>query len=102
MGALTPGEVLAAHTAGAAAVKIFPASTHGPEYLTALHGPFPDIPLVPSGGIDATNAADYLKSGAAAVTAGTSVVSPGLIAAGAWNEISRRATQFMMATRSMQ
>lgn len=102
MGALTPGEVFAAHAAGAAAVKIFPAGTLGPAYLTALHGPFPDIALVPSGGISATNAADYLKSGAAAVTAGTSVVSPDLIAAGAWSEIARRAAEFMTSARSGQ
>jgi 2-dehydro-3-deoxyphosphogluconate aldolase / (4S)-4-hydroxy-2-oxoglutarate aldolase len=95
MGAMTPGEVLTAHESGAAAVKIFPAGALGPKYLKDLHGPFPNIALVPSGGISKANAADYLACGAAAVTAGTSVVEPGLIAASSWTEVSERASAFV-------
>jgi 2-dehydro-3-deoxyphosphogluconate aldolase/(4S)-4-hydroxy-2-oxoglutarate aldolase len=102
MGAFTPGEVYTAHAAGAAAVKVFPAGALGAAYLKALHGPFPDIALVPSGGISAANAADYLDNGAAAVTAGTSVVSPDLIAEGAWDEITARAAEFVTSVRSGQ
>lgn len=94
-GAMTPGEVYAAHDHGAAAVKIFPAGVGGPRYLKDLHGPFPDIRLVPSGGIDATNAHTYLSHGAAAVTAGTSVVSPTLVAERRWDEIEARAAHFV-------
>jgi 2-dehydro-3-deoxyphosphogluconate aldolase/(4S)-4-hydroxy-2-oxoglutarate aldolase len=97
MGAMTPGEVLAAHRAGAAAVKIFPAGALGPQYLADLHGPFPDLALVPSGGINVGNAADYLRHGAAAVTAGTSVATPALIADGNWPELARRAAEFVAA-----
>jgi 2-dehydro-3-deoxyphosphogluconate aldolase / (4S)-4-hydroxy-2-oxoglutarate aldolase len=95
MGAMTPGEVLAAHDHGAAAVKIFPAGALGPRYIADLRGPFPHIPLVPSGGVNEANAAEFLAHGAAAVTAGTGVVSPQLVAAGDWAQITARAASFV-------
>jgi len=70
-GALTPSEVWAAHERGAAAVKLFPASLGGVEYLRALRDPFPDVPLVPVGGVDATAAAAHLAAGAIAVGVGS-------------------------------
>ncbi|MCC8242916.1 bifunctional 4-hydroxy-2-oxoglutarate aldolase/2-dehydro-3-deoxy-phosphogluconate aldolase [Saccharothrix luteola] len=70
-GALTPSEVLAAHRAGATAVKIFPASSLGPGHITALRAPFPDIPLVPVGGIGADDVRRYLAAGALAVGVGS-------------------------------
>lgn len=70
-GALTPSEVWAAHERGAAAVKLFPASLGGPEYLRALRDPFPDVPFVPVGGVDAEHAAAYLGAGAIAVGVGS-------------------------------
>jgi 2-dehydro-3-deoxyphosphogluconate aldolase/(4S)-4-hydroxy-2-oxoglutarate aldolase len=97
LGALTPSEVMTAVELGADAVKIFPARAVGPSYLSDLHGPFPDVPLVPSGGIDATNAADYLAAGALAVTAGTSVVSPADVAAARWGDVTAKATRFCAA-----
>jgi 2-dehydro-3-deoxyphosphogluconate aldolase/(4S)-4-hydroxy-2-oxoglutarate aldolase len=69
-GALTPSEVWAAHERGAAAVKLFPASLGGPAYLRALRDPFPEVPLVPVGGVDADAATDYLAAGAIAVGVG--------------------------------
>jgi 2-dehydro-3-deoxyphosphogluconate aldolase/(4S)-4-hydroxy-2-oxoglutarate aldolase len=95
MGAMTPGEVLTAHECGAAAVKIFPAGALGPRYLHDLHGPFPQIALVPSGGITAANAAGFLAHGAAAVTAGTSVVAPSLVSNRQWTEMTARASEFV-------
>ncbi|WP_285494186.1 bifunctional 4-hydroxy-2-oxoglutarate aldolase/2-dehydro-3-deoxy-phosphogluconate aldolase [Actinomadura sp. NBRC 104425] len=70
-GALTPTEVAAAATAGATAVKLFPASAHGPGYLDALRGPFPDVPFVPVGGVGEREAAAYLECGALAVGVGS-------------------------------
>jgi len=70
-GALTPSEVYEAHERGAAAVKLFPASLGGPGYLRALRDPFPDIPLLPVGGVDADAAAEYLTAGAIAVGVGS-------------------------------
>jgi 2-dehydro-3-deoxyphosphogluconate aldolase / (4S)-4-hydroxy-2-oxoglutarate aldolase len=97
MGALTPTEVAAAIDLGAAAVKIFPAHLYGPRYLTDLQGPLPDVPLVPSGGIDAHNAPAFLAAGALAVSAGTNVAPPDAVATGDWDEIARRARTFMTA-----
>lgn len=101
IGALTPSEVaLAGYAFHADAVKIFPASSVGSGHLRALHGPFPDIKLVPSGGIDAHNAAEFMAAGAFAVTAGTSVVSASAVAAGDWDTITRRAREFTQAAHS--
>ncbi|MER5268270.1 bifunctional 4-hydroxy-2-oxoglutarate aldolase/2-dehydro-3-deoxy-phosphogluconate aldolase [Actinosynnema sp. NPDC002837] len=70
-GALTPTEVLAAHRAGAAAVKVFPASSLGPGHVAALRAPFPDVPLVPVGGIGVDDVERYLAAGAVAVGIGS-------------------------------
>lgn len=94
MGALTPTEVHLASSLGAAAVKVFPASAFGARYLRDLHGPYPSLRLVPSGGITAGNAREYLAAGAAAVTAGTGVVPPHVVGAADWADITRRATEF--------
>ena len=69
-GAATPSEVLTAWRAGAAAVKVFPASVVGPAFVRECHGPFPDIPLVPSGGVTAESSAGFIAAGAAAVGVG--------------------------------
>lgn len=71
MGALTPSEVETALARGAAAIKLFPASFGGPGYLKALRDPFPDVPFVPVGGVDAQAARDYLDRGAIAVGVGS-------------------------------
>ena len=97
MGALTPTEVLVAVDLGAAAVKIFPASAFGPRYFKDLRGPFPDVALIPSGGVNAGNAAEFLAYGAVAVTAGTDVVSPQAVASGDWSDIASRAAAFVQA-----
>ncbi|AUG77011.1 2-dehydro-3-deoxyphosphogluconate aldolase [Kitasatospora sp. MMS16-BH015] len=97
LGALTPTEVAAAVDLGAAAVKVFPARAFGPGYLRDLHGPYPAVPLVASGGVNAANAADFLTAGATAVCAGSEVVAPALVAAGDWAEITRRAREFTAA-----
>lgn len=69
-GALTPSEVVSAGLAGAAAVKLFPASLGGPRYLAELRGPFPDVPFVPFGGVTVGLAREYLTAGAVAVGVG--------------------------------
>lgn len=94
MGALTPTEVGRADDLGAAAVKIFPASALGPRYLSDLLGPFPGLRLVPSGGVNAENAAEFLHAGAFAVTAGTSVIRPLDVLSGDWSAISDAAARF--------
>ena len=69
-GAFTASEVMAAIELGATAVKLFPAGLGGPELLRALRGPFPDVPIVPTGGVRPDNLATWLEAGALAVGAG--------------------------------
>lgn len=95
VGALTPTEILAAVDMGATAVKVFPASIGGPEYIRDLRGPFPDLVLVPSGGIGEENARLYLEAGAAAVYAGSSLAPAALVEAGDHAGIQARAKSFV-------
>jgi 2-dehydro-3-deoxyphosphogluconate aldolase/(4S)-4-hydroxy-2-oxoglutarate aldolase len=69
-GVLTPSEVASALAHGAAAVKLFPASSGGMPHLLALFGPFPGIKVVPTGGIDLTDVGAWLEAGAWAVGVG--------------------------------
>ena len=69
--ALTPTEVVSAEAAGAAAVKLFPASSGGVRYLRALRDPFPATPFVPVGGVDEDAAREYLAAGAVAIGVGS-------------------------------
>jgi 2-dehydro-3-deoxyphosphogluconate aldolase/(4S)-4-hydroxy-2-oxoglutarate aldolase len=73
-GALTPTEALTAMDRGATAIKLFPASLGGPAYLSALRDPFPNIPFMPVGGVNAEAAVDYLARGAVAVGVGSPLV----------------------------
>lgn len=100
LGALTPTEVAQALDLGTAAVKIFPAKAFGPGYFKDLSGPYPGLPLIASGGVNAGNAADFIAQGALAVCAGTDVVPPDVVAAGGWAEITQRAAAFMAALRT--
>ncbi|MFD9128182.1 bifunctional 4-hydroxy-2-oxoglutarate aldolase/2-dehydro-3-deoxy-phosphogluconate aldolase [Kitasatospora sp. NPDC059571] len=100
LGALTPTEVATAVDLGAAAVKVFPARAFGPGYLRDLRGPYPDVPLVASGGVHAGNAADFLAHGALAVCAGSDVVPADAVTAGDWARITRLAAAFTAACRA--
>ncbi|NIK56441.1 bifunctional 4-hydroxy-2-oxoglutarate aldolase/2-dehydro-3-deoxy-phosphogluconate aldolase [Kribbella shirazensis] len=97
LGAFTPSEVMTALALGSTAVKIFPAHHLGPKYFKDLNGPFPGVPLIPSGGVNATNAHDFLTAGALAVSAGTDVVSPADVAAANWESITAKAKTFCAA-----
>jgi len=76
-GAFTPTEVLAGWRAGAAAVKLFPASVAGPAFVRECLGPFPEIPLVPSGGVTVQSAGDFIRAGAVAVGVGSWLIGDG-------------------------
>lgn len=75
-GIMTPNEMFAAKQAGAEIVKLFPASAAGPKFIREIRGPFPDAKIIPSGGVTAENAAEWLEVGAYALVMGNSVVSP--------------------------
>ena len=80
-GALTPTEVITAWKAGADMVKIFPCSAvGGASYLKALKAPLPQVKMLPTGGVDATTAADFIKAGASALGVGAAVVDLKLLA----------------------
>ncbi|TDD30997.1 bifunctional 4-hydroxy-2-oxoglutarate aldolase/2-dehydro-3-deoxy-phosphogluconate aldolase [Nonomuraea terrae] len=95
-GALTPTEVVAALDAGAAAVKLFPASFGGAGYLRALRDPFPQVPFVPVGGVGAAEARDYLAAGALAVGVGSPLVGDAA-RGGSLDELARRIAAFLTA-----
>jgi 2-dehydro-3-deoxyphosphogluconate aldolase / (4S)-4-hydroxy-2-oxoglutarate aldolase len=94
-GALTPTEVFQAYSLGADVVKIFPGSLGGPAYIKALKGPFPYIPMMPTGGVNASNAADWFASGVVAVGAGSELCPPQLAKDGKFDEIARKAAEFV-------
>lgn len=73
-GAMTPTEVTAAWDAGATFVKVFPASAVGPSFVRELRGPLPGVELIPTGGVDASNARAFLDAGAVAVGIGGAIV----------------------------
>jgi 2-dehydro-3-deoxyphosphogluconate aldolase/(4S)-4-hydroxy-2-oxoglutarate aldolase len=96
-GTFTPTEVAAALTAGATAVKLFPASAIGPSYLKGLRGPFPEVQVVPTGGIGPDDVRAWLEAGAIAVGAGSELCPPALVAEGRWDELSAAAERFLAA-----
>ncbi|MFE2088583.1 bifunctional 4-hydroxy-2-oxoglutarate aldolase/2-dehydro-3-deoxy-phosphogluconate aldolase [Streptomyces sp. NPDC059460] len=96
-GAMTPSEVMTASALGVHAVKLFPASLGGPGFLRALRGPFPDVPLVPTGGVSTDNLSDWFAAGALAVGAGSELCSSADIAAGRWAALTERAQAFTAA-----
>lgn len=92
LGAATPTEVLAAHRAGAAAVKIFPAAQlGGPAYLRAVRSVFPEIALMPTGGIGIENIAAYMAAGALCVGMGGKLVDEDAIASGRLGDVAEAA-----------
>jgi 2-dehydro-3-deoxyphosphogluconate aldolase / (4S)-4-hydroxy-2-oxoglutarate aldolase len=95
-GALTPTEVLAAWDAGADAVKVFPCgNVGGPKYIKALKGPFPQIEMVPTGGVNVETTVDFIKAGACAVAVGGEIVDAKTIKEGKYDVIAARARQFV-------
>jgi 2-dehydro-3-deoxyphosphogluconate aldolase/(4S)-4-hydroxy-2-oxoglutarate aldolase len=97
-GALTPTEVLTAWEAGADAVKVFPCgNVGGPKYIKALKGPFPQIEMVPTGGVNLDTTGDFLKAGACAVAVGGELVDAKTIQAGKYEVFTERARQYLAA-----
>ena len=99
LGAYTPTEAQLAHEAGADFIKIFPADTLGAGYIKSLRAPLPHLRIVPTGGVDVQNVADFLKAGCAALGVGSSLVSAKILQAADWPELTRRAGAFVTAAR---
>ena len=94
-GGMTPTELLKAHTLGCEMVKVFPAGGLGPGYLKDLRGPLPQLKLIPTGGIEVSNVADFLEAGAVAVGVGSALVSAGKSP----QEIAETASRFAFEVR---
>src|SRR5215831_16701008 len=94
-GAFTPTEILAAWEAGADVVKVFPADVVGPAYFKALRGPLAQIRVMPTGGVDLTTAAAFLKAGACCLGVGSQLVDPKLVAERKFDRIRELAAQYV-------
>ena len=99
-GCFSPTEILAAWEAGADLVKVFPATALGPAYFKDLHGPMPQVRLMPTGGVSLENAGDWIRAGAVAIGVGGALVDPKLVAAGNYGGITERAKRFIERVRT--
>ncbi len=94
-GCFTPTEILEAHEAGADIVKLFPATTLGPQYIKDVRAPLPQVKLMPTGGVSPENAGDWIRAGAAAVAAGSSLLDAAAIESGRFDVITANARRFV-------
>lgn len=98
-GGFTPTELLEAHEAGAALVKLFPARLGGPNYLKDVLAPLPFLKIVPTGGVSAANAREFLAAGAVALGIGGNLIAKQAVAAGAFDQITAAARECVIAVR---
>lgn len=99
-GALTPTEVIAAWKAGSDFVKVFPCGTvGGAKYIKALKAPLPQIPMVPTGGVNLDTAADFIRAGSAALGIGGELVSVSALKSGNTSEITEAAKKYVAIVR---
>ena len=99
-GALTPTEVVTAWEAGADIVKVFPADIGGPSYLKSLHGPLPQVRLLPTGGVNLDTLASFMKAGACAVGLGSALVEKQAVDNGNFDRIRDLAEQYVELVRT--
>jgi 2-dehydro-3-deoxyphosphogluconate aldolase / (4S)-4-hydroxy-2-oxoglutarate aldolase len=102
IGALTPSEVYQAYCLGSDIVKVFPGSLTGPGYIKALRGPFPDIKLVPTGGVSKENVGEWFAAGVFAVGVGSELCPTQLAKDGRFEEITDRAREFVELIRKVR
>lgn len=99
-GAFTPTEIFTAWELGGDLIKVFPATLGGLDYIKAVRAPMPQIPLVPTGGVDVDNLADFVSAGVAAVGVGSNLVSKKLVAARDFKGLEANARRFAEAFAS--
>jgi 2-dehydro-3-deoxyphosphogluconate aldolase / (4S)-4-hydroxy-2-oxoglutarate aldolase len=100
-GALTPTELMHAQDNGAKVIKIFPCgNVGGPKYLQALRGPFPNVALIPTGGVNASNAPDYIAAGAFALGVGGDLVNAAALRDGNLAKITQAAQELVQAVQA--
>jgi 2-dehydro-3-deoxyphosphogluconate aldolase/(4S)-4-hydroxy-2-oxoglutarate aldolase len=98
-GAFTPTEILTAWELGADMVKVFPAAAMGPGYIKDILSPLPHVKLVPVGGVSVTNVAEFIRAGATAVAAGSSLVDKKAVAERDFARLTDIARSFVTAIR---
>src|SRR5438093_850049 len=98
-GCFTPTEILTAWEAGADIIKVFPAHVLGPAFFEAMRGPLPQVRLMPTGGVDLTTAADFLKAGACCLGIGSQLVEPKAVAEKDFDRIRILAAEYMKIVR---
>lgn len=102
-GALTPTEIMAAWESGSDVVKIFPCNVvGGAGYIKSLKGPFPQIPLIPTGGVNLQTAGDFLRAGAEALGVGSEMVPASALESGKPEVITSLARQFMQIVEEVR
>ena len=94
-GVMTPTDIAMALKAGAKVLKLFPAGALGSDYVKHVRGPFDRVPLLAVGGVDLSNAPEYIAAGCVGLGLGSSLVDNKLIAAGDYPELTRRAADYM-------
>lgn len=102
MGALTPSEIVRSRQLGSDVVKLFPGSQFGPGYLRALRGPFPDLKVMPTGGVHQNNLGEWFAAGAYAVGAGSALCPGAWAEQGRFDDISDRARQFVASAHEVR
>ncbi|WP_053363307.1 bifunctional 4-hydroxy-2-oxoglutarate aldolase/2-dehydro-3-deoxy-phosphogluconate aldolase [Bacillus sp. FJAT-27251] len=98
-GVFTPTEILQAHEWGADVVKVFPASTLGPDFIKQVRAPLGHVKMMPTGGVELSNTKAFIKAGSVAVGVGGSLVRKDLIEDQKWEELSRLAEQFVQRVK---
>jgi 2-dehydro-3-deoxyphosphogluconate aldolase/(4S)-4-hydroxy-2-oxoglutarate aldolase len=102
-GALTPSEIMSAWEAGSDFVKVFPCGqVGGAKYIKALKGPFPEIPFVPTGGVNLTTAAEFIQAGAVALGIGGELVQAEALEANKPEMIVENARKFLAIVKQAQ
>ena len=94
-GCFTPTEILTAWEAGADIVKVFPATSLGPKYFKDIAGPFPDIRLMPTGGVTVDNVGEWVKAGAVAVGIGSDLLDKKAIDEGRYEVLTEKAARMV-------
>jgi 2-dehydro-3-deoxyphosphogluconate aldolase/(4S)-4-hydroxy-2-oxoglutarate aldolase len=100
IGALTPSEVVRAYRLGSDVVKLFPGSQGGPKYMKALRGPFPDIPMMPTGGVNIDNISEWFAAGAFAVGAGSNLCPSAWAKEGRFGDIKANAEEYVKVVQA--
>lgn len=97
IGAFTPSEIFHAYKLGSDVIKVFPGRMGGPRYIKDLRGPFPDIPFMPTGGVDMNNLKDWFQAGVVAVGAGSKLCPKDMVLKEQFDEVTNVAKNFVAA-----